>query len=129
MKKNTKEERIAVLKKKIDDYFDFCDGQNGADGKKINKPYTLSGLLFALGVSKAEFEKLLSKKGFSEVLCRAAARVEAYIEENALMGTLSANACANSLKFNFGWGEKPAEDKDEKCVKIILDGELSALAE
>lgn len=127
--KRCKTEKIARLRKQIDDYFEACDAGNACDGKKISKPYTLSGLLFALGLSKAEFEKMLTKRGYAEVLCRAVARIEAFIEENALTGMLSANACCNSLKYNFGWGEKPTAESGEKSIKIILDGELVRLAE
>ena len=60
----------------------------------------------------------------------AKARIEAFIEENALTGELSINAAANSLKYNFGWGEKQykSEQQETGCVTVTLSPEAADLA-
>ena len=51
--------KLADTEKMIHDYFVCCDSLNDEDGKKIVKPYTLSGLLCYIGITRKEFEKLL----------------------------------------------------------------------
>lgn len=112
--------KYADIENKISKYFDECDALNG-DGKKLVKPYTLSGLICSLGVTRSEFEKLMKNKKYSEKLYGAKAKIEAFIEENALIGGLSANAAANSLKYNFGWGEKTnAEEIGASARSLII---------
>ncbi len=123
-------EKIAVLEKQINDYFYDCDSQN--DEKKIRKPYTLSGLLCKLEMTKDELRRYIAKPNFKRLFENALARIEAFTEEYALTGALSASAAANTLKFNFGWNDTKHKDEDagvEKSIKIILDGDLVRLAE
>ncbi len=123
-------EKIAVLEKQINDYFYDCDSQN--DEKKIRKPYTLSGLLCKLEMTKDELRKYIAKPNFKRLFEKALAKIEAFTEEYALTGALSASAAANTLKFNFGWNDAKHKDEDagvEKSIKIILDGDLVRLAE
>lgn len=115
---------------KVNEYFVLCDSLNGNDGKKPVKPYTLSGLLCYLNLTRAEFEKLSHKKRYGEIFNGALAKIEAFTEEKALVGDLSANAAANTLKYNFGWNDTRQNDKDSSGVlKIVLDRELMSLAE
>ena len=124
-------EKITLLEKKIRDYFYICDEHNEAG--KIKKPYTFSGLLYNTGLTKTEFAKLIAKPNFKKLLTSALAKIEAFTEENALIGSLSANAAANTLKFNFGWCDKNKDndndDKQKNSIKLILDGDLIRLAE
>ena len=128
-------DKIVFLEKRIKEYFDECDSINmsgeGSGDKKIRKPYTLSGLLCELGMTRGEFEKLGARPNFAKLYMSALSRIEAFTEEHALTGALSATAAANSLKFNFGWGETKHTgiDEAEKSIKIILDGDLVRLAE
>ncbi len=128
-------DKIVFLEKKIKEYFDECDSVNmsgvGASDKKIRKPYTLSGLLCELGMTRGEFEKLGTRPNFAKLYMSALSKIEAFTEEHALTGALSATAAANSLKYNFGWGDTRRADADEteKSIKIILDGDLIRLAE
>ncbi|MBR4979022.1 MAG: hypothetical protein IKX77_00530 [Clostridia bacterium] len=123
-----KNDKFEAIKGGIDAYFAKCDGQNG---DRIRKPYTLSGLLCELNMTRAQFEKLYAKPKYMQTFTSALSKIEAFTEEYALTGALSASAAANSLKYNFGWGEqreKSASD-EQKSIKIILDGELLRLAE
>ena len=126
---------IAVLEERIDAYFAACDTLNTPeDGKKeekkVKKPYALSGLLLAIGLTRAEFEKLYASARYKPLLSRTLARIEAFTEENALAGTLSASAAANSLKYNFGWGSKAlSEEAPAAHIRLVLDEEMMRLAE
>ena len=124
--------KLADTEKMIHDYFVCCDSLNDEDGKKIVKPYTLSGLLCYIGITRKDFEKLLCKKSFSVIFNRALAKIEAYTEEKALIGALSSSAASNTLKNNFGWNESKSVVKEGSAsgvLKIVLDGELMKLAE
>lgn len=128
-------DKIVFLEKRIKEYFDECDSinmlQTGSGDKKIRKPYTLSGLLCELGMTRGEFEKLGTKPNFAKLYMSALSKIEAFTEEHALTGALSATAAANSLKYNFGWGDakNTGAEESEKSIKIILDKDLVQLAE
>ncbi len=126
------EEKVCEMKQKVEEYFDECDRLNGPDGKKIVKPYTLSGLLFYIGLTKKEYENLMGKKKFAEVFIQALAKIEAFIEEKALIGAISSGAAANTLKYSCGWLESKSDKETKepaKVLKLVLDGELMKLAE
>ena len=117
---------------KIDAYFDKCDALNGADAKKLKKPYSLSGLLCELALTRSEFERLCANRRYARAFTRALARIEAFIEENALMGTIPASAAANSLKVNFGWGagsQAGESAEGTRNIRIVLDEDMMRLAE
>lgn len=133
MKKRDKE-RLEFLKTKTEQYFDMCDTINEQGlikDNKVKKPYTLSGLLYYIDISREEFEQLCKVKCFSPLFTKALSRIEAFTEEYSLIGALSTNAAANSLKYNFGWGREKSfsEEGASKTIKIILDGDLVSLAE
>ena len=112
-------------------YFAACDAAN-ADQKKIVRPYTLSGLLYALGIDRDTFNRLRAKRKYADILNAARARIEAYLEENTLCGNLSATAAMGTLKCHFGWADGAKTDADEgasRTLHIVLDGELAPLAE
>lgn len=122
--------RYKDIDKKISAYFALCDSVNTGQ-KSIVKPYTVSGLINSLGLTRGEFERLASNKKYSGSISAAKAKVEAFIEENALTGGLSSNAAANSLKYNFGWGEKNLCEEistQTKSIIISLDGDAEILA-
>lgn len=125
MKKN----KYEGIGEKIKDYFLMCDAVNERSGELV-KPYTLSGLVCYLGITRLELEKLCASKKYSSDLQDAKARIEAFIEENALTGELSCNASANSLKYNFGWGEnrEKGEIDTSKHITVTLSPEMRELA-
>lgn len=126
----TREKRktLSSLKEKIDLYFELCDAAND-EKKNIIKPYTLSGLLSFTELSREEFEKLLVSKSHGETVRKAKGKIEAFIEENMLTGGLSCNASLNSLKYNFGWGDKEKEsEKNDRTITVTLSPEMNDLA-
>lgn len=126
----SKNEKFTELQEKISDYFLLCDAAN--EGKKdIVKPYTLSGLLCHTGLSREEFERLSRIKRHEGIFKRAMAKIEAFIEENMLTGTLSCNASLNSLKYNFGWGERDSADEEKakgQHITVTLSPDMCELA-
>ncbi len=93
--------------------------------KKKKRPYTISGLCLALGISKKEFEKLKTNKCFSSAVEMTLLRIEAYLEENSISGAINGTLALAILKEHFGWGEK--NDVPE-TVTVMLSEEADALA-
>ncbi len=120
--------KYADLEKKVEEYFELCDSENC--GTKIKKPYTMSGLLYHTGLTRQEFQMLVSKRQYMPMLRSAKQRIEAFIEENSLTGDLSCNASQGSLKYNFGWGEKLdlKEEQTISTVSVVLSDEAKELS-
>lgn len=117
-----------LFKSNCEAYFLNCDSVNA---EKLKKPYTISGLCLYLGISRSELDKLSKKKTLSVICKEISLKIESFIEENALLGALANNPALYSLKYNFGWTDKPfkANESDEsKAVKISLDGECEKWA-
>lgn len=130
MKVNYSTKKGAVLlERKINRYFHICDKLNSENPAKIVKPYTLSGLLCVLEMTRAELEELSLKKNCRDMILSAKQKIEAYTEENALGGRLTAAAAANSLKYNFGWSDKGEREDMQKEIYIMLDKQTELLAE
>lgn len=114
------------FEKGCDAYFAMCDGENEG---KMKKPYTVSGLCLFLGISREELLKLAKHRTHSEICKKTALKIESFIEENALLGALANNPALYSLKYNFGWTDKPVQKSDDdKSVKIALDTECEKWA-
>ncbi len=117
-----------AFRKSCTEYFALCDAENAAG--KLKKPYTVAGLCLHLGVSRDELSKLARHKTHAALCRETALKIESFIEENALLGALANNPALYSLKYNFGWTDKPAKpDADEqKSIKLTLDGECDKWA-
>lgn len=118
------------LEKVVESYFDMCDELNAESKKGIAKPYTMSGLLFHIGLSKNELKKLCDDKKCKALIDAAERKIEAFIEEKALSGELSNNASQCSLKYHFGWGEKDEKNPDRQLgvLTVTLSDEARELA-
>lgn len=116
------QEDIVALEKAMAKYFEACDRENT---DKIIKPYTLSGLLYSIRLSKEEFACLANGTA-SELADRAMLKIESFIEENALSGRIPSNAAMNSLKTSFS-SEK--EQTKHEAVSITLDNASAMLSE
>lgn len=120
---------LDVYREKAEAYFAACDALNAAaSGNKIPKPYTLSGLLCELSLTREQFKSLAKSRKGRAFVTWAMLKIETFIEENALSGSIAATAAANSLKYNFGWNEKPEEETD-RSVLVTLAGEAEKLGE
>ena len=120
---------IARYKELAEKYFSECDAVNSTCEPKmpLAKPYTLSGLLCALGLTRDGFYSLEKTREGRQFVEFVLMKIEAFIEENALSGRLSASAAASSLKYSFGWNEK--EKTSDEPIKISLSDEAKKLGE
>lgn len=88
--------------------------------KKQARPYTLSGLCLALGLSKRQFMLLRDDPDFTEAVERTLLKIEAYVEENSLAGKINGTLAQTILRENFGWGEK--NGNPEKISVVLSEG-------
>lgn len=122
------------LQKKIDQYFNSCEGVSmlDYDGKPVRnkwgypiiigaKPPTVTGLALALGfASRQALLNYQEKEEFYDTITRAKARVEQYAEER-LFDKEGASGAQFSLRNNFkGWdADKKDDTKDAGGVVIV----------
>lgn len=112
--KYTKAEEI---QNKIDEYFNSCftilRDENGNvmldyDGnvrKRQIKPFTITGLGLALGMSRQDLINYSKKDEFFDTIKKAKMRVENYLEEK-LVSDGSSTGIIFNLKNNYGWKDK-----------------------
>ncbi len=109
---------------------DTCSEEFGDDKceicrKKKKRPYTISGLCLAIGITKREFVNLKKNKCFSDAVEMALLKIEAYIEENSIAGAINGTLALAILKEHFGWGEK---DDAVDTVTVVMSEEADLLA-
>ena len=123
-------EKWENLEKRMQNYFDYCDALNEQDSKKIVKPYTVSGMLCYIGITKEEAKRLSQKKKYEHIFSTAMARIESCLEENSLNGNLSSNASMNYLKYHFDWCEKQPQEENEnmRSITVYMSGDVQGLA-
>lgn len=114
---------IEEYERRAKEYFDACDSANGmCDTKQpLVKPYTLSGLLCALSMTREEFSTLYNTRAGRRFASYVLMKIEAFIEENALSGRLSAAFAQGALKYNLGWGEREREETGKISVALSED--------
>lgn len=83
------------LERVVDLYFDDCDEQD--------RPYTVTGLALALGVTRDQLLKYQVLPEFEDAIKRAKQRVAAYAEEQLYRRNGQVAGIIFSLKNNFGW--------------------------
>lgn len=114
---------VKELQEQIDAYFDACVEQK--------RPLTMSGLAYALGVSRVTLLNYKRTKGYEKyfsTIKRAKARVEDSVEEILLNGRAPAGAIFN-LKNNFDWEDKRTVDGEQtlKIIESLADEDRKAL--
>ena len=99
---------IQECRELADKYFSRCDEMNAVCDPKtpLAKPYTLSGLLCELEMSREAFRSLSKRREGRRFVDYVLMKIEAFIEENALSGRISSSAAASSLKYSFGWSDR-----------------------
>ncbi len=101
----------------------FGDEKCLACSRKKARPYTVSGLCLALGVTKREFAAMKRDAAFAKAVEMAMLRIEAFIEENSITGTINGTLALAILREHFGWGEKT----EAETVSVVLSEEASTL--
>jgi len=102
------------LQQDIDNYFKECD--------ENNKPYTVSGLAYALDTSRSTLVDYEGRDDeFSNTIKKAKEKVEKYAEEKLYSGANTAGVIFN-LKNNFWWTDKQeVEAKVDSSVDIKIE--------
>ena len=98
----------------IDKYFEECD--------KENKPYTMSGLAYALDIDRTTLIRYGDRESFAALIKKAKQKVEKQLEENALTGKGNPTFTIFNLKNNYGWVDKREQEITEtKRYNIVND--------
>lgn len=103
---------VEDMQKIIDKYFEMCD--------KKEKPYTMSGLAYALDMDRKSLLNYSKDEQFFPTIKKAKEKVEQQLEENALMGKANSTFTIFNLKNNYGWRD---------TVEVKNENELSKLDE
>lgn len=101
------------LEELINKYFEDCDN-------KV-KPYTMSGLAYALGIDRITLINYSKDELFFTLIKNAKDRVQAQLEENALMGKGNATFTIFNLKNNYGWVDKQEISQSSNTQITIVD--------
>lgn len=130
-------EDVGEMQKRIDKYFDDCEGEPllDPDGEpmydkagnmiiKNARPMTITGLALAIGFnSRQSLLNYQEKPEFVDTITRAKARIEQYAEER-LFDKDGANGAKFSLANNFqGWKEKKEIEADVSN-RFVINVEL-----
>jgi len=124
---------VSELDIKIRDYFDFCDNaykqvvdKETGEEKLVSapKPYTMSGLAYALGVDRRTILNYSKREEYFPTIKKARTRIEQSVEERLLSSTGVVAGQIFALKQNFGWDAITNEDQSNKAhVTVqILEG-------
>ena len=98
------------LQEGIDAYFSKCD----EDGR----PYTMSGLALSLGIDRVTLINYGKSDLFFTLVKEAKDRVQAQLEENALLGKGNATFTIFNLKNNYGWRDQVEVKNDNEISKV-----------
>lgn len=99
------------LENKIVDYFKWVDEENVQrklrrfEGEKL-KPYTITGLCVYLDICRDTLIEYGKRPDYADAVKRAKLKVENYVEEGLLNGSVNAIGGIFNLKNNFGWVDK-----------------------
>ena len=103
------------LQEGIDKYFKDCD--------ENNKPYTMSGLAYSLDIDRRTLINYAERDLFFTQIKKAKQKVQAQLEENALMGKGNAVFTIFNLKNNYGWKDniEVTDNKELNKVEELLN--------
>lgn len=96
----------------IDKYFQECDEEK--------RPYTMSGLALSLGIDRVTLINYGKTDLFFTLIKEAKDRVQAQLEENALMGKGNATFTIFNLKNNYGWKDQVEVKNDNELTKLDI---------
>ena len=97
----------------IDNYFKDCDANE--------RPYTISGLAYALDTTRRTLLDYEENDEFSHTIKKAKAKIEQFVEERLFMGSNTAGVIFN-LKNNYNWKDKQEIEADvNSTVDITVE--------
>ena len=106
---------VKAMEKDIDKYFADCD--------KNGRPYTVSGLAYALGTNRQTLINYEEKEEFVDTIKRAKAKIELFNEELLYSKDAPTAGVIFNLKNNYGWKDKQeieADVKNDMTINIEL---------
>ena len=105
---------VEDMQKDIDEYFTKCDVEK--------RPYTVSGLAYALGTNRQTLLNYEEKEQFFDTIKGAKAKIELFNEEMLYNKDVSTTGVIFNLKNNYGWKDKQEiEAEVNSDVKIKID--------
>ena len=93
------------VEEKINAYFNYCEEKE--------KPYTMSGLAYYLGISRQTLVNYSNQDQFFDTIKKARDRVQMQLEENALSNKANPTFTIFNLKNNFDWKDKIEHSSSE----------------
>lgn len=99
-----KYDNVEDMQKDIDRYFAECD--------EMQKPYTVSGLAYALNTTRRTLLDYEEKDEFSHTIKKAKAKIEAYNEELLYSKDVPTVGVIFNLKNNYNWKDKQEIEAD-----------------
>lgn len=109
---------VKAMQEDIDKYFAECDEKG--------KPYTVSGLAYALGTNRQTLINYEDKEQFFDTIKDAKAKIELFNEELLYDKNVSTTGVIFNLKNNYGWKDKQeieAEINSDVTISIELSDE------
>ena len=94
---------VEEMQKAIDNYFKDCDANE--------RPYTISGLAYALDTTRRTLLDYEENDEFSHTIKKAKAKIEQFVEERLFVGNNTAGVIFN-LKNNYNWKDKQEIEAD-----------------
>jgi predicted transcriptional regulator len=103
------------MQEDINKYFAECDEKG--------KPYTVSGLAYALGTTRRTLLDYEEKDEYTHTIKSAKAKIERFNEEMLYSKDVSTTGVIFNLKNNYGWKDKQeieAEVNSDMTINIEL---------
>lgn len=101
---------VKEVEEKINAYFNYCEEKE--------KPYTMSGLAYYLGISRQTLVNYSNQDQFFDTIKKARDRVQMQLEENALSNKANPTFTIFNLKNNFDWKDSNEVKTNVEITKV-----------
>ena len=101
---------VKEVEEKINAYFNYCEEKE--------KPYTMSGLAYYLGISRQTLVNYSNQDQFFDTIKKARDRVQMQLEENALLNKANPTFTIFNLKNNFDWKDNNEVKTNVEITKV-----------
>ena len=101
---------VKEVEEKINAYFNYCEEKE--------KPYTMSGLAYYLGISRQTLVNYSNQNQFFNTIKKARDRVQMQLEENALLNKANPTFTIFNLKNNFDWKDSNEVKTNVEIAKV-----------
>ena len=101
---------VEEVEEKINAYFNYCEEKE--------KPYTMSGLAYYLGISRQTLVNYSNQDQFFDTIKKARDRVQMQLEENALSNKANPTFTIFNIKNNFDWKDSNEVKTNVEITKV-----------